>query len=89
MPHLNMPHLVPPAASVLSTAAAHADLGDQLFKLLPDDGAAEDFFGTSVAISGATAIVEHLDVSCRDGDLVVIMGAGPVWQVARDFLGQA
>ncbi len=35
------------------------------------------------------AIVEHLDVSCRDGDLVVIMGAGPVWQVARDFLGKA
>ena len=32
------------------------------------------------------AIVEHLDVMCRDGDLVVIMGAGPVWQVARDFL---
>ncbi|MEE8154710.1 MAG: UDP-N-acetylmuramate--L-alanine ligase [Phycisphaerales bacterium] len=34
------------------------------------------------------AIVEHLEVMCRDGDLVVIMGAGPVWQVARDFLGQ-
>ena len=32
------------------------------------------------------AIVEHLNVMCRDGDLVVIMGAGPVWQVARDFL---
>lgn len=32
------------------------------------------------------AIVEQLQVICRDGDLVVIMGAGPVWQVARDFL---
>ncbi|MDY7108097.1 MAG: UDP-N-acetylmuramate--L-alanine ligase [Planctomycetota bacterium] len=32
------------------------------------------------------AIVEQLEVICRGGDLVVIMGAGPVWQVARDFL---
>ena len=45
------------AASVLSTGPAYADLGDQLFKLLPDDGAAIDNFGISVAISGATAIV--------------------------------
>ncbi len=32
------------------------------------------------------AIVEQLEVLCRDGDLVVVMGAGPVWQVAREFL---
>jgi UDP-N-acetylmuramate--alanine ligase len=32
------------------------------------------------------AIVEQLENICRGGDLVVIMGAGPVWQVARDFL---
>ncbi len=44
-------------ALFLSPAAAQADLGDQLFKLLPDDGAAFDRFGTSVAISGTTAIV--------------------------------
>ena len=31
--------------------------GLQLFKLLPNDGAAGDLFGVSVAISGATAIV--------------------------------
>ena len=31
--------------------------GQQLFKLLADDGAADDNFGNSVAISGATAIV--------------------------------
>ncbi len=31
--------------------------GDQLFKLLPDDGTANDWFGFSVAISGNTAIV--------------------------------
>ena len=41
----------------MSSAPAYADLGDQLFKLLPDDGAADDQFGVSVAISGTTAIV--------------------------------
>ena len=43
-------------AAVWSTAA-YADLGDQLFKLLPDDGTADDRFGSSVAINGTTAIV--------------------------------
>ncbi len=55
-----MRHLMPllaAAASVLSTAPAYADLGYQLGKLLPDEGAAADQFGNSVAISGATAIV--------------------------------
>ena len=55
-----MRHLMPllaVAAFVLSTAAAQADHGDQLAKLLPDDGDADDRFGTSVAISGTTAIV--------------------------------
>ena len=51
------PVLFAAAASVLSTAPAYADLGDQLFKLLPDDGAEGDWFGHSVAISGTTAIV--------------------------------
>lgn len=32
------------------------------------------------------AIVEQLENVCRDGDLLVVMGAGPVWQVARDYL---
>ncbi|MCK4872461.1 MAG: SUMF1/EgtB/PvdO family nonheme iron enzyme [Phycisphaerales bacterium] len=45
------------AASVLSATPAHADLGDQLAKLLPSEGASGDHFGRSVAISGATAIV--------------------------------
>ena len=49
---------------VVWSAAAYADLGDQLFKLLPDDGAADDWFGWSVAISpdgiGTTAIVGAL-----------------------------
>ncbi|MCZ6612157.1 MAG: FG-GAP repeat protein, partial [Planctomycetota bacterium] len=55
-----MRHLTPllvAAASVLSTAPAYADLGDQLFKLLPNDGETDDEFGRSVAISGAIAIV--------------------------------
>ena len=51
-----MPLLAAPA-SALSIAPAYADLGDQLFELLPDDGAEQDLFGRSVAISGGTAIV--------------------------------
>ena len=56
MRHLVMP-LLAAAASILSPAPAYADLGDQLFQLLPDDGAAGDVFGISVAISGTTTIV--------------------------------
>ncbi len=51
------PLLAAAAASVLITGPAYADLGDQLAKLLADDGAAVDLFGFSVAISGTTAIV--------------------------------
>lgn len=32
------------------------------------------------------AIVEQLENLCRPGDVLVVMGAGPVWQVARSFL---
>ncbi|MCC6659684.1 MAG: UDP-N-acetylmuramate--L-alanine ligase [Phycisphaerales bacterium] len=32
------------------------------------------------------AIVEHLDTLVRDGDVVAVMGAGPVWQVARGYI---
>ncbi|MCH7849886.1 MAG: FG-GAP repeat protein, partial [Planctomycetes bacterium] len=51
------PVLFVAAASILSTGPAYADLGDQLAKLLADDGAGGDEFGFSVGISGATAIV--------------------------------
>jgi UDP-N-acetylmuramate--alanine ligase len=34
------------------------------------------------------AIVEQLENLCRDGDLLVCMGAGPVYEVARGYLGQ-
>ena len=45
------------AALVLGPTAAHADLGDQLAKLLPDDGAFEHHFGNSVAIDGEIVVV--------------------------------
>lgn len=32
------------------------------------------------------AIVEQLENLCRPGDLLVVMGAGPVWQVAKGYL---
>ncbi len=56
--------LLATAASVLSAGAASADIGDQLSKLLPDDGTVDDRFGRSVAISGTTAIVG----AAQDGD---------------------
>ncbi|MCC7204576.1 MAG: UDP-N-acetylmuramate--L-alanine ligase [Phycisphaeraceae bacterium] len=34
------------------------------------------------------AIVEQLENICRPGDLLVTMGAGDVWKVARDYLAQ-
>ncbi len=33
------------------------------------------------------AIIEQLELITKPGDLVVTMGAGNVWEVARDFLG--
>ena len=32
------------------------------------------------------AIVEQLDLIVRDGDLLVTMGAGDVWEIAHEFL---
>ncbi len=40
-----------------ASGAAQADIGDQLFKLLAEDGAGSDDFGDAVAISGRLAIV--------------------------------
>lgn len=37
-------------------------------------------------LSPFETIVEHLHALVRPGDVVVTMGAGPVWQVARGFL---
>lgn len=35
------------------------------------------------------AIVEQLENLCRPGDVLVCMGAGPVWKIAKGYLGQA
>ena len=35
------------------------------------------------------AIVEQLETACRPGDTLVVMGAGPVWKVARSFMARA
>ena len=35
------------------------------------------------------AIVEQLELIVREGDLLVTMGAGDVWKVAKDFLSQS
>lgn len=35
------------------------------------------------------AIIEQLEALCRPGDLLVVMGAGPVWQVAHGYLAGA
>lgn len=34
-------------------------------------------------------IVDHLERITHDGDLVVVMGAGPVWEIGRDWLARA
>ncbi len=44
-------------AAVCVGAFAHADLNQQLFKLLPDDGSMFQQFGSSVATSGGTAVI--------------------------------
>jgi UDP-N-acetylmuramate--alanine ligase len=31
-------------------------------------------------------IVRYLGKALEDGDLLVVMGAGPVWTIARDFM---
>ena len=81
-----MRHFMPllaAAAFVLSTAAAQADLGDQLFKLLPDDGALGDEFGWSVAISGEVAIVgAHLDDAACPSDPECNSGSAYLFDVA-------
>ncbi len=35
------------------------------------------------------AIVEHLEEVLQDGDLVVVMGAGPVWKIGRSLVDRA
>ena len=41
---------------------------------------------TAMHVHPFAAIVEHLEEVLADGDLVVVMGAGPVWQIGRDLV---
>ena len=79
-----MKHLVIPLfaaiLAVLNPATAQADLGDQLFKLLPDDGAENDWFGWSVAMSETTAIFgafEDDDNGISSGSAYLFDAAAP------------
>ena len=45
------------AAAALEAASAHAGVGDQLHKLLANDGDTNDQFGYAVAVSGTIAVV--------------------------------
>ena len=60
------------------TTPAYADFGDQLAKLLADDGHPNHQFGVSVAISGTTAIVG----ANRDDDNAVNAGSAYVFDIS-------
>ena len=59
-----MHHFCTCACSALAVSifagSVSAGTGNQLFKLLPDNGAADDEFGTSVGVSGSIAVVGSL-----------------------------
>ena len=42
----------------------------------------------AVHLPDFAAIVDHLRANIRDGDLVMTMGAGNVWEIGRDLVGQ-
>ncbi len=65
---------------VAASRPCYAVLGDQLAKLLADDGAEEDQFGRSVAIGGSTAIAgarRHDDNGSDSGAAYLFDAAGP------------
>ena len=39
-------------------------------------------------IASFGAIVERLEATCQDGDLVLVMGAGPVWEIAHELVAR-
>jgi UDP-N-acetylmuramate--alanine ligase len=43
---------------------------------------------TAMHLYPFAAIIDHLEVMCRPGDLVVVMGAGPVGSIAHEFLAR-
>jgi UDP-N-acetylmuramate--alanine ligase len=42
----------------------------------------------AVHIASFDAIVERLEDMCQDGDLVLVMGAGPVWEIAHELVAR-
>ena len=63
------------AAIVLAGDGAVAQTGEETFKLVASDGSTQDYFGTSVAISGTTAIVGaplHDDMGINSGAAYLI-----------------
>ena len=68
---------------VVRPAAASADLGDQLFKLLPDDGAAGDLFGRSVAICGPLGKEVAIVGAWRDDDNGLDSGSAYLFDISE------
>ncbi|TWT95980.1 hypothetical protein Pla108_30580 [Botrimarina colliarenosi] len=69
--------LAPIALAVLITPA-WADLGNQLFKLTPDDGAELDYFGAAVAVDSGIAVVGAF----RDQDNDFFSGSAYLFDVS-------
>ena len=42
----------------------------------------------AVHVAEFDAIVQRLEATCRDGDLVLVMGAGPVWEIAHELVAR-
>jgi UDP-N-acetylmuramate--alanine ligase len=76
--------IVPPIYFVRDSAAERARVSSaDLVDRLRDRGVA------AMHLHPFAAIVEQLEIIARPGDLVVVMGAGPVWTIARDFMDGA
>jgi len=64
----------------LATSAAAAPPGET--KIVASDGAASDWFGFSVAVSGNTMVVGAPDDDVRTGSAYVFTGSGDGWSEA-------
>lgn len=75
--------IVPPIYFVRDSEEERTRVSSQdLVERLRDRG------GHAVHLDTFGAIVEHLENLCKPGDVVVTMGAGPVWQVAKGYVGE-
>jgi hypothetical protein len=63
----------------LGAGVAQAQVVNELAKLLASDGAAEDFFGSSVAVSGDTAVVGAVGDGDNGSAYVFVRGSGGAW----------